>query len=158
MLCNILGRIGIIRMTIAAVLFFMLLASGLSVVIGILLDNDNLIRSVFTASVCAFLIGTPVVYSFFHLIRKLQVSQMELEVTNEQLRIALKDVKELSGLLPICASCKKIRDSKGYWNQLESYIESHSSAQFSHGLCVECAEALYGREDWFKKIKYKAKN
>jgi hypothetical protein len=49
----------------------------------------------------------------------------------------------LRGLLPICASCKKIRDDKGYWNQMETYIEAHSEADFSHGVCPECMERLY---------------
>jgi len=57
---------------------------------------------------------------------------------------ALLDIKILSGLLPICASCKKIRDDKGYWNQIELYIRNHSEAEFSHGLCPLCAEKLYG--------------
>jgi PAS domain S-box-containing protein len=60
-----------------------------------------------------------------------------------QLRMALDDVRMLSGLLPICASCKKIRDERGCWQQLESYIQSHSEAKFSHGLCEECVRKLY---------------
>jgi len=56
---------------------------------------------------------------------------------------AAKEVKKLSGFLPICASCKKIRDDKGYWNQIETYIKEHSEAQFSHSLCPDCAEKLY---------------
>jgi len=60
-----------------------------------------------------------------------------------ELREALKKVKTLSGLLPICASCKKIRDDKGYWKQIEGYIEEHSEAEFSHGICPECLRKLY---------------
>jgi hypothetical protein len=55
---------------------------------------------------------------------------------------ALNEVQELRGLLPICATCKKIRDDAGYWNQIESYVQAHSSAQFTHGICPQCAEAL----------------
>ena len=55
----------------------------------------------------------------------------------------LQEIKILGGLLPICMSCKKIRDDKGYWNQIEIYIRSHSQAEFSHGLCPECAHKLY---------------
>lgn len=51
--------------------------------------------------------------------------------------------QELSGMLPICASCKKIRDDKGYWNQIETYIKAHSDAKFTHGICPECSEKLY---------------
>jgi hypothetical protein len=60
-----------------------------------------------------------------------------------ELKEALNEVKTLSGLLPICASCKKIRDDKGYWNQIESYIASHLNVKFSHGLCPDCAKKLY---------------
>jgi hypothetical protein len=52
-------------------------------------------------------------------------------------------IKLLSGFLPICASCKKIRDDKGNWQQLESYIRDHSEAEFSHGLCPDCVKKLY---------------
>ena len=55
-------------------------------------------------------------------------------------KAALTNAKQLSGLLPICANCKKIRDDKGYWSQIESYISKHSAADFSHGICPECFE------------------
>jgi len=61
----------------------------------------------------------------------------------EDLKIALSKIKKLSGLLPICASCKKIRDDEGYWNQIETYIKEHSEADFSHSICPECAKELY---------------
>lgn len=60
-----------------------------------------------------------------------------------QLQEALGAVKTLSGLLPICASCKHIRDDKGYWHQVESYIQQHSTAVFTHGLCPKCAQKIY---------------
>ena len=69
--------------------------------------------------------------------------EKERERLIEELQDALAKVKLLSGLLPICASCKKIRDDKGYWNQIESYIRAHSEAEFSHGICPECARNLY---------------
>jgi PAS domain S-box-containing protein len=64
-----------------------------------------------------------------------------------ELRRALAEVKELSGLLPICAACKKVRDDKGYWNELEVYLTHHSKAQFSHGLCPECAKPYFAELD-----------
>ncbi len=69
----------------------------------------------------------------------------------KQLQDAMKEIKTLSGLIPICASCKKIRDDRGYWKQVEQYIEEHSHAEFSHGLCPECAEKLY--PEYYKKKK-----
>jgi AmiR/NasT family two-component response regulator len=68
---------------------------------------------------------------------------MELRRLNTKLQDALAQAKTLSGLLPICASCKKIRDDEGYWSQLETYIQEHFDIQFSHGLCPECANKLY---------------
>ncbi len=62
-------------------------------------------------------------------------------------------VRTMSGLLPICSSCKKIRDDRGYWNRLEEYIESHSNASFSHGICEECEEKLYGHMEWHQKAR-----
>ncbi len=62
------------------------------------------------------------------------------------LRNALAEVKKLSGFLPICASCKKIRDDTGYWNDIESYISEHSETQFSHGICPDCMRKLYPEE------------
>jgi len=68
---------------------------------------------------------------------------IELESQKNELQIALSQVNQLGGLLPICASCKKIRDDKGYWNQIESYIAKHSEADFSHGICPDCYKDLY---------------
>lgn len=67
----------------------------------------------------------------------------ERERLIHELQDALAQVKTLRGLLPICASCKKIRDDEGYWNKLETYIQKHSEAEFSHGICPECAKKLY---------------
>ncbi len=60
-----------------------------------------------------------------------------------QLQEALSKVKLLSGIIPICSSCKKIRDNTGYWEQIESYIRDHSEAKFSHGICPDCSKKLY---------------
>jgi PAS domain S-box-containing protein len=69
--------------------------------------------------------------------------ELERERMIVELQHALSDVKALSGLLPICASCKKIRDDNGYWNQLEQYITEHSEADFTHGLCPDCTETFF---------------
>jgi len=82
-------------------------------------------------------------------------SRDELETANRKLQDALDSIQTLSGLVPICAKCKKIRDDKGFWNQIEGYIETHSEAIFSHGLCPKCEEELYGDQEWYKKMKQK---
>jgi len=78
-----------------------------------------------------------------------------LEKKNIKLQKTLDEVNQLRGLLPICASCKKIRDDKGYWNILETYIEKYSAASFSHGICPDCAKKLYGEQDWFINMEKK---
>jgi PAS domain S-box-containing protein len=69
--------------------------------------------------------------------------EMERERLLQELQEALGRVKTLSGLLPICAGCKKIRDDQGYWTQIESYLKAHSEAEFSHGLCPDCVASLF---------------
>jgi two-component system sensor histidine kinase VicK len=73
--------------------------------------------------------------------------QKELELERSQLILAYEDalnnIKTLKGLVPICASCKKIRDDKGYWNHLEVFIQERTGAEFSHGICPDCAKKLY---------------
>ena len=61
----------------------------------------------------------------------------------QELQNALNDVRTLRGIIPICASCKNIRDDRGYWNKVEAYIRDHSEAEFSHGICPECMKKLY---------------
>lgn len=72
-----------------------------------------------------------------------------------ELKEALENIKTLRGLIPICSNCKKIRDDKGYWNNLEAFISEHSDASFSHGLCPSCSDDLYGNEEWYKALKEK---
>jgi hypothetical protein len=76
-------------------------------------------------------------------ITELKRTQSEREALIVQLQAALSKVKLLSGLVPICANCKKIRDNKGTWNYLETYIQKHSEAEFTHSICPECIEKLY---------------
>jgi PAS domain S-box-containing protein len=84
-----------------------------------------------------------------------KLAEKEKEKLIQKLKNALDEVKKLSGLIPICSHCKKIRDDKGYWKQIEEYIEQHSEAQFSHGLCKECVEELYKDTKWLHKREKK---
>jgi hypothetical protein len=99
---------------------------------------------------------------------EIQKHQAEIKKANDELekRVkertielekALSEIKTLRGIVPICSHCKKIRDDKGYWNQIEGYIQKHSEAEFSHGMCPECSDELYGKEDWYIEMK-KEKN
>ncbi|MEN8142776.1 MAG: HAMP domain-containing protein [Thermodesulfobacteriota bacterium] len=81
---------------------------------------------------------------FIQLIDKRHQVEKELKQEVTEHKQALDKVKLLSGFLPICASCKQVRDDRGYWNQIESYIRDNSEVEFSHGICPECADKLYG--------------
>lgn len=76
-------------------------------------------------------------------ITKRKKAEAEKERLYRELKVSMEQVRTLQGMLPICSHCKKVRDDKGYWNQLEEYISSHSDAQFSHSICPECIEKLY---------------
>ncbi len=72
-----------------------------------------------------------------------KIAEIEKEELLAELQKALDEVKTLKGIIPICSSCKNIRDDKGYWNRIETYIEEHTDAEFTHGVCQECAKKLY---------------
>ena len=82
-------------------------------------------------------------------------AEIERDKLIVDLKKALSDVKALSGLIPVCSNCKKVRDDAGYWNQLETFIEEHSEALFSHSLCPECLEKIYKDQKWYKRFKEK---
>jgi hypothetical protein len=77
------------------------------------------------------------------LMNELVATKRNLQQKTMELQEALEQVKQLKGLLPICASCKKIRDDKGHWESVEEYIARHTEAQFSHDICPECFQKLY---------------
>ncbi|MBU1068915.1 PAS domain S-box protein [Myxococcota bacterium] len=87
--------------------------------------------------------GDPQLISVIIDITGRKLAELERERLVGELTQALSEVKKLSGLLPICANCKKIRDDQGYWSQVETYIGKHTNAQFSHGICPDCAAQLY---------------
>jgi hypothetical protein len=87
-------------------------------------------------------------YLAFFIIMTVLLSQLRITMQQRaglitKLQNALNAVKELSGILPICANCKKIRDEEGYWHDVEAYIGRHTKAEFTHGICAECANKLY---------------
>jgi AmiR/NasT family two-component response regulator len=109
-------------------------------------EAPELIKQASKVGVGAYLVKPPDAYKMERAIA-IAIARfndlMELRRLNTELQDALARVKTLSGLLPICSHCKKIRDDEGYWNQLETYIQEHSEIVFSHGLCPECAKELY---------------
>ncbi len=74
---------------------------------------------------------------------KQKLAELEREKILNDLQEAVANIKTLKGLIPICASCKNIRDDKGYWQKVEQYVTEHSDAKFSHGICPDCMKKLY---------------
>ena len=91
--------------------------------------------------VCAIVLIVVLVLLYRLRVARLLEREKELR---KRVNEAVAQLKILGGLIPICSNCKKIRDDKGYWNQLEQYLKEHSEAQFTHGICPECYELLYG--------------
>lgn len=87
--------------------------------------------------------GKEVLYSIIHDISERKNHEREREHLITNLKQALAEIKALRGILPICATCKKIRDDKGHWNQIEAYVRTHSEAEFTHGICPECEGESY---------------
>jgi DNA-binding response OmpR family regulator len=75
--------------------------------------------------------------------RELIEARIALNEKVEELELALKEVRTLKGIVPICASCKNVRDDQGYWNRVETYLNEHTEAEFSHAVCPDCMKRLY---------------
>jgi hypothetical protein len=101
--------------------------------------TPQLVQNVYLLSV--ILIETAWAMGF--LMMNSQRMESELAGTVSKLEKSLAEIKTLSGLLPICANCKKVRNDQGYWQQIEEYVSEHSGADFSHGICPDCARKLY---------------
>ena len=99
---------------------------------------DNFLLELWNA---AMLLGFYLVVVY--LLSRLRSTMQERADLIGELQVTLKEVKELRGILPICSSCKKIRTDEGYWQNVDEYISHHTKAEFSHGLCKECAMKLY---------------
>lgn len=116
---------------------------GISVTIpanGILSEKNHMNRILIFGCLLIWAIGISGIFFSF------RVSQSEYKARHlliEELVTTLKDVKILKGFIPICASCKKVRNDEGYWDQIEVYIRNHSDAEFSHGICPDCINKLY---------------
>jgi len=90
-----------------------------------------------------------------HLQKSLQKRNEELEDKNLKLKNIIVQVKKLSGLLPMCSNCKKVRNDEGYWQDVAAYIRDHSEADISHSICHDCTKVLY--PEIYEKLKQKGK-
>ncbi len=121
----------------------------------VLLDDQEIGKNNFYTEIIEFLsirVGAELDRFYIEASLKKKVAErtQELELSNKELQAALSNVKKLSGLLPICGHCKKIRDDNGYWNQIDSYIQENSEAEFSHSICQDCAKKYYPDYDVYK--------
>lgn len=127
------------------------LRGGISVTLAagkIFVIQKNAISKFVIAFTCIWLVGLAIVSIGFHMLKKEEIRRKKIII---ELESTIGQVKKLSGLLPICSHCKKIRDDKGYWNQIESYIDDHSEAKFSHGICQDCAKKHYPDVDIYEE-------
>ena len=134
---RLIDKLGVIQTTILGTLLTVVVSVPMTLAWFVTARPEVLKLAMLVSIVNPILIAPPLFYLLVRLIEK-------IHNTNKELNLAQTRVDELSGLLPICCSCKKIRDDNGYWNRLESYFKEHSSVEFSHGICPECNEALYG--------------
>ena len=105
--------------------------------------KDGEIRDIYVSCRAISVAGKAFIQSIWRDITELKQAEQEREGLIEELQEALSEIKTLRGIIPICASCKKIRDDEGYWHQVEVYVHDHTEAEFSHGFCPECAKKLY---------------
>jgi hypothetical protein len=138
------------RMTTALYILFSLVLMGRSLAWLVHPDaglfDTGMFNAFYFLTITAFEIGWALSFLMMNSQRlesELRHAQRSLGTSVAELKKALSEIKTLSGMLPICASCKRIRDDKGYWNQLEEYLQKHTGADFSHGICPECSKRLY---------------
>lgn len=119
------------------------------VVLSALPQGIPLLTEALIDAVLLTIIVVPVLYFFFyrplsaHMAERVRMEEGREKLIGE-LKTALEKIKVLSGLLPVCAACKRIRDDGGGWVSMEKYISERSNAQFTHSICDICAEKLYG--------------
>lgn len=141
--CSPLGLLAITAISIFAA------EAVVMVVISALPQGVPLFTEALIDAVLLTIIVVPVLYFFFyrplnaHMAERVKVEESREKLIGE-LQAALEKIKVLSGLLPVCASCKRIRDDRGGWVSMEKYITERSDAQFTHSICDICAERLYG--------------
>ena len=148
---DVVTKLGLTLSTFLVTILCIVTSVLISLVIGNLVGTEGINSLMVASVVCPALIAPPIVYFYSKLTIKLDASSLEqqhlnksLTKINHELNDALKKVKLMSGLLPICSGCKKIRDDRGYWNKIESFIKERSTVDFIRGFCPECAKMYPG--------------
>jgi len=134
---TLLFGIGTFRTVLILTILVMVVAVAVTTVTWNIIDSESVAVGNYLAIVITGIL-TPIVTFLFSAV------VIKLKCSNDELKQALSEVKELQSLLPICASCKKVREDDGYWLQIEGYISKHTKTEFSHSICPDCKEELYG--------------
>lgn len=114
-------------------------------------ENRVLLEEVYTSRRAAEITAELVVQE----ISRMETIRQELEQKNLALLNAQNEIDVLRDTLPICARCKSIRNDEGYWQQIEIYLQEHSRSDLTHGICPDCEEAMYGKTEWYQRLKLK---
>ena len=127
---------------LASVIMTTVITSLMSLIFHRRITPDYLITGFITSS----LVAAVIVHIILTLTREIKATEMALRVSNEELSSALREIRYLHGILPVCSHCKRIKNEDGQWEEMEAYITDRSEADFSHGICPECAGRLYADE------------
>lgn len=143
LLNRLMDRFGIILSSMILTVGIVLLSEAVTIAYAALIGTHVSNTALILATLVPSVLCPPVYYVILSMLTKLRRSERERGQVIEELELALAGVKQLSGMLPICSHCKKIRDDEGYWKQIEVYIATHSEMLFSHGICPDCAKKYY---------------
>lgn len=135
---NKLKNVNLISILLISIVASITISIAITSIMSIVFHGHVKLDYLITGFVCSAFVATLVTFVVLELLKEIKASETKLRERNSKLKKALAEIKTLQGIIPICSYCKKIRDDKGYWNQLEAYIHTHSEAQFSHGVCPEC--------------------
>lgn len=133
----------------------MIIIAGLSILIYVISSQVDILEKIVAFSrthenyeldefiTVAIFLSITLLFIVVRRMRDFKETTLLMLQKNKNLEEAIAEIKQLKGIIPICASCKMIRDDEGFWHQVEVYVKRHSEAEFSHGLCPDCAQKLY---------------
>lgn len=145
MIRNLLRDYGPASATALLSLLCVLGSVTISTTIWHVLQMPSVLESIAISALCPAIVAPPAIFAYYKLSEEIANNRLKLEEGNRQLEVALKAVKELTGLLPICAWCKNVRDDRGYWNKIDSYLEVRSNAAIAMGICPDCRREIAAR-------------
>ena len=143
-----LRRWRLARSTIASTLLLSGLAVALSAVMTRVLTSsfatpETMLPALGVGIAVPGLLAPPIIWTLLYMLRQVDDAQRRQQALSGELADSREELQELRGLLPICASCKNMRDDDGYWHELETFLGRHANVEFSHSICPECVAKLY---------------